>query len=215
MGKRLVPLSGIVFAALAVVTIVVHGGNTPGISATPSEVSAFYTSHHDRQSTASFLLALSVLFLAVFAAALWRELTDDREEALARLGGALTLLGAGVATAGYLVAAAVHLALAESVHHGIGPAGAQALNAIDAEDFQPFSIGTAIMLLGAAALTVRRTDHWKWLGWIAALLGIAVFTPVGFFAYLGANVWIVVASIALASTSHMRPSVGPSRQGTT
>ena len=198
MTKRLLPLSGIIFFALALVAIVVLGGSTPDAKATPTTIISFYSSHYNRESAAPFVLAIAALFFALFAVTLWHELTGRRDDPTGRIAGGLLLVGGAAATVGFLVAAGMHLALAEAVHHRIGPAGAQALNAIDVEMFQPFSIGTAIMLLGAAGLTIRRGGAWKWLGWVAAILGVASFTPAGFFAFIGANLWILVAGIVLA-----------------
>lgn len=198
MSNRLLPLSGIVFFVLALIPIEVLGGSTPDIKASPAKITSYYTAHHGTQSVAPFILAIGALFFVFFGATLWRALTEDTRDATGRLAGAIILVGTGIAVVGYLVAAAVHLALAEAVHHGIGPAGAQALNALDAEDFQPFALGTAIVLLGAFPLMVRRAGVYRWLGWLALVFGVATFTPAGFFGYLGANLWIVAVSILLA-----------------
>ena len=201
MSKRLLPLSGIVFVALAVAAIVVLGGSTPSVTDSPAKITAFYTAHYGKQSAAPFVLAAAGAFFALFGASLWQNLTETEEGPLVRLAGAVVLIGTAVATAGYLLAATVHLALAEAIHHGVGPAGAQALNALDTADFQLFSIGTAIMLLGAAGLMVSRPGTLRWLGWIALILAIASLTPVGFFAFIGANLWIIVVSIILARSA--------------
>jgi hypothetical protein len=198
MSNRLVPLSGILFFIIAVLAIFVLGGSTPGVDAAPAKVTSFYTAHYGRQSAAPFVLEIGALFFALFGASLWQALTDRTSDVTGRLAGATVLIGTGVGVVGYLVAAGLHLALAEAVHHGIAGPGAQALNSLDAEDFQGFSIGTAIMLLGAAPLMVRRRGAFRWLGWLALVLGIASFTPVGFFAFVGANLWIVAVSILLA-----------------
>jgi hypothetical protein len=38
----------------------------------------------------------------------------------------------------------------------------------------------------------------RWLGWIALIAGVAVFTPLGFFALIIALMWIIAAGIVLA-----------------
>jgi hypothetical protein len=38
----------------------------------------------------------------------------------------------------------------------------------------------------------------RWLGWIALIAGVAVFTPLGFFALIIALIWIIAAGIVLA-----------------
>ena len=198
MGQRLLPLSGIVYFAIAVGSFVFVGGNTPGIDATPAKITSFYVKHHSAQSTVPFVLAIGVLFLVLFGASLWHSLVSDSWAPPARIGGAIVLVGIGISAAGYLVAAGIHLALAQAVHHGIGPLGAQTLNALDAEDFQVFAIGTAIALLGAGSVMTRSPGLTRWLGWVALLVGVASFTPIGFFGFLAANVWIAVISIRLS-----------------
>lgn len=202
MSKRLLPLSGIAFVFIAVLAIPVLGGSTPDVDASSAKIVSFYTAHYGHQSAAPYVLAIGTLFLAVFGATLWQTFTARTNDAFGRIAGAVVLVGTAVAVCGYLVAAAFHLALAEAVHHGLSGGGAQALNALDARGYQPFSIGTAIFLLGAAPLLARTPGVFRWFGWLALVLGILAFTPAGpgagFFAFLGANLWIVVVSILMA-----------------
>ena len=70
------------------------------------------------------------------------------------------------------------------------------------------------MLLGAAGLLLTETRLPTWLGWVALLLGIALFIPFAdFFALVIALLWIIVASVLLyrgsTSTDH-RPATTPS-----
>ena len=53
----------------------------------------------------------------------------------------------------------------------------------------------------------------RWLGWVAILLGVVGLTPIGFVAFLGGGLWILVVSVLLtlrarALTQPPRPS-GP------
>ena len=105
--------------------------------------------------------------------------------------------GGMVAVAGFLVGAAIHLALADGAKHGLDPVALQALNAIDNDDFLPFGIGVAIMLLGAAGAMIPQRGVLRWFGWIGLVLGLASFTPAGFIGFLGAGIWIIAASIVL------------------
>jgi hypothetical protein len=109
-----------------------------------------------------------------------------------------TFFGAGIlASAGFLVGACIHYALADGAHHGIDPAALQALNALDADDFLAFGIGLAIMMLGAAGALIPRSGALKILGWLALLLGIVSFTPAGFIGFIGSGIWIIATSIVL------------------
>ena len=55
-------------------------------------------------------------------------------------------------------------------------------------------------MLGAAGLLLTETPLPRWLGWIALLLGIALFIPYAeadFFALVITLLWIIVASVML------------------
>ena len=73
----------------------------------------------------------------------------------------------------------------------------QALNAIEAESWVGFGGGIGIMLLGAAGAMLPAASGVRWLGWIALALGVLMFTPVGFFAFIGSGLWIALTSVAL------------------
>jgi hypothetical protein len=38
----------------------------------------------------------------------------------------------------------------------------------------------------------------KWLGWVAILLGVVGVTPIGFAAFLGLGIWILIVSVILS-----------------
>lgn len=203
MSKRLLPLSGIVFVGLVAVAFAALGGNTPDGNASAEKVTSFYLAHNGAQTAAVYVLAAGVGFLALFAVAAWQQAPPG----MWRL---LFVAGAAIAAAGFLAASALHLALTEGVHHHIAPAAAQALNELDAYDYLPFSIGIAIMLLGAAGLGIPRRGLERVLGWSALVLGIGAFTPLGFFTFLASGVWIVVASIGLTVLVAREPVGSPS-----
>jgi hypothetical protein len=46
----------------------------------------------------------------------------------------------------------------------------------------------------------------RWLGWIALVLGVLMFTPVGFFAFLASGLWIALASVALTMQERAQPA---------
>jgi hypothetical protein len=73
----------------------------------------------------------------------------------------------------------------------------QTLNAIDSQAWVGFTGGIGVMLLGAAGSMLPARSGVRWLGWIALVLGVLMFTPVGFFAFLGSGLWIALASVAL------------------
>lgn len=192
MLQRLLPMSGVVFVVLVAVSLAALGGNTPGGDSSAAKVASFYATHRTAETAAVYVLAIAVGFLALFAVAAWRQAAPG----VWRL---LFVSGASIAAAGFLAAATLHFALVEGVHHHFAPAAAQALNELDAYDYLPFTIGIGVMLLGAAGLGIPQRGLERVLGWSALVLGIGAFTPLGFFTFLGAGIWIVIASIALTA----------------
>jgi hypothetical protein len=198
-ARRLAPLSGIVAVVLIVIAFGALGQSTPGIKASPDKVASFYAAHSGREQGASFLIAIATFFLVVYAAALRGRLAGSAYAGsvwpnVAFAGGILAALGFGVA-------ATIHLALAEGAHHyHLVPSALQALNALDNDSFIPIVAPVAILLLGAAGAWIRGAGAARWLGWIALILGVLAFTPVGFFAFLAGGIWIAVTSVFLFMT---------------
>ena len=52
-------------------------------------------------------------------------------------------------------------------------------------------------MLAAGASAIRHGGLPRWLGWIGIVIGIAAFTPAGFFAFLAGGLWILIASVLL------------------
>jgi hypothetical protein len=68
---------------------------------------------------------------------------------------------------------------------------------LDNNDFIPAAAGVAVLVLAAGASVVRHGGLPKWLGWLGIVIGILAFTPAGFFAFLAAGIWILIASVML------------------
>jgi hypothetical protein len=192
---RFAPLAGLFFVVLTVVAFLGLGGDTPDIDSSPQEVAAFFSTHSGREESAAFLLSIAVVFLVIFGASLRAALrppggVSDGWSSVA-FGGVL------VASAGFLVAAAVRLAIAEAADKQVPPAAVQALNALDNAAFLPFASGLGIMLLGAAGAMIGMPGLMRGLGWLALMIGIVVFTPLGELGFFASGIWIILASCAL------------------
>jgi len=194
--KRIAPLAGIVFVIVSVFAIAILGGDTPDGTASPATVTSFYSHHHGAQAAAAHILPIGTVFLVVFAAGTYAALPKGRGD-LAKVGEIIFLLGAAVTAGSLLVAAALHLALAEGVHDNVSPVAIQGLNAIDNHN-DPLFVGIGILLLGAAAAMTPHRGALRWLGWIALVAGVFMFTPLGFFAVLVGLIWIVATGVVLA-----------------
>jgi hypothetical protein len=199
--ERLTPLTGLLAVALAVVAILAIGGNTPDTKDSADTIFAYYRQHHDQQMGAAFVLALGAALLIFFAGTLRAVLA--RPPARGQL--AATAFGGGIiASAGFLLSATIHMALADSGRHA-SAAGAQALAVLDDNDFLPFAFGIGVMVLAAGISITRTRTLPVWLGWVAVVGGIVTFTPLGFFGLILCLVWIIVVSVLLT----VRPPLPP------
>ena len=196
MSMRLLPLSGIVFVGL-VVLIVLIGGSTPGSTASGEEVMSYYNDNEAWHIVSSFVLAAAVPFLVVFAVTLATACWPA--DAGRRLIWELVLIGGSLMTGAVnLVFAVVHFALADSADEGFSAATLQGLNALDSDVWVGSNAGFGIMMLGAAGSLLSRAGAYRRLGWVALVLGIALFIPLAdFIALLLTAVWIVVVSLML------------------
>jgi hypothetical protein len=203
---RLAPLTGVLFAALAVAGII-SGGETPEASASPVKVIAYYGTHRSEVETSAILFALAFLVLVLFGGALRSYL---RRSAAAEGLSALVLAGAVLMAAGAILGSGVEYGLAHNLPT-LTPATAQTLNVLSNELFLPilagafvFAISSGLAILGGARLP-------KWLGWVAIVLGIAaIIPPISFPSLFGFLIWSLIVSILMYRRSGAAsPAVGP------
>ena len=194
-SPRLAPLTGIVFVVLLVLAFVVVEGETPDIDDSAQKITSFYHDDQGKHIAAVILVALSTIFLTVFAVSLREFLRLPGES---DFWPTVALVGGAVAVAGFLVAAGIHFALIDGGDKNISPDAMVALNALDADDFFGFATPLGIMLLGAGGATLRAGAALpKWMGWAAIVLFVVFFTPAGFAAFGLTGIWIIIASILM------------------
>lgn len=190
--RRLAPLTGIVFAVLLVVAFF-GGPSSPNIHDSGIKVIAHYQLHHKASMILDFIGAVGAAFFVFFVGSLRSFLRrHEGGEGLATVafGGAVILAGGGA------IFSSLDWALADT-RNSITPAAAQAINVLSNDLFWPFEIGLAIfgVTIGLAILSTGALP--KWLGWVALVLGIIGFTPIGFFGFLVFLVWSVIVAIML------------------
>jgi hypothetical protein len=195
---RLLPLAGVVFVALLVVTIVTSN-NTPDTGATGEAVIKFYKDNQNQQRLSNLLGAYGVVFFLIFANVLRAHLRPSSPD-LATLGFAGAIL-IGVGGASF---SAFGFALSD-VPDKLNPGAAQALNVLGSDFFFPIAIGTSLFLFTAGLAVIRGRSLPVWLGWIALPIGVIAVTPIGFVAFVGLMAWVLVTSI-LMFIRNRRPS---------
>jgi hypothetical protein len=197
MTGRLLSLSGAAFVILAVVAIVILGGDTPDGNASAAKVSSFYQAHQNRQNLAAFVLAASVPLLVFFGATLTSAVWPA--QAGRRPIWPVVLAGGSVLAAGaFALSAFIHFALADSAD-SVAASAAQGLNALDADTWIAFNSCLGVMMFGAAGSLIPTTGNYRLLGWVALPLGIALLIPFAdFFGLLLTGIWIIVTSVMLS-----------------
>jgi hypothetical protein len=200
-ARKLLTLSGVVAVILLMVGFAVSG-DSPSSGADAATVKAFYLDHTSGQQFSAYLLMAAVPFLVLFAGAARASLFES-SDGRSSLWGDTMLAGSAIAGAGFLITACLSLTLAHSPKDLDGPA-IQALNAFSSYTWAAFTAGVAVLMLGAAGGMIPQENGLRWLGWAALVLAILTFTPVGFVAFIGSGLWVVLASVALT----MRPAAG-------
>lgn len=207
LQKRL-PLSGVAFVVLALLTILAISGSTPGTDDSAAEITTFYDENEVRQFITSFAFAATVPFLILFMAGLVRTIAA-RADASA-VWGHVALAGAILVGAVILITAAIHFALLDAANQDeVAQEAVVALNFVENSTWVAFNAGFGVMMLGAAGLLVS-AGVMRWLGWIALVLGVAAFIPVAdFIALLATLIWIVVVSLLQARAARTTQAVSP------
>jgi hypothetical protein len=194
-NRDVAALTGALFVVLVIVAFIPLGGDTPDGDASAREVARFYSDNDSRELIAAAVLGLAAVPLLYFSALLRERL----KEILPGRSALPTFAFAGgvAAAAGFLAAAGIHFTLAD-YSDDIQPAAAQALNALDADFFIPFTTGLAALLLGTSLVVVRTKRLLPtWLAWVGIVLFVVFFTPVGFVAFGLSGIWIIVVSVLL------------------
>jgi hypothetical protein len=190
----LAPLTGVAFVGLLIGGFAI-GGEPPGVDDPVQEIVDHYTDNKDSVIAGSILVGLGAVFLVFFGGYLRKVLRAVEGE-----GGVLSavvLVATAIMAVGIGIDATVSIALAEAVDD-IEPAAVQALQGLWDNDFVPIAIGVEVFLLATGISIVLNGALPKWLGWAAILLAVVGPTPIGFAAFIGGGVWILIVSVMLA-----------------
>ena len=206
---RLAPLTGVVFAVLALAAFGTASG-APSATASGAGVISFYEAHSSSAKTSDYLWMLALAFFLLFAGSLRGYL--HRAPAAAALSS-VVLAGAAVLTAGGCVYFGFDFALATVPSH-LAPAAAQALNVLALKLFLPVSAGGLVFGVASGLAILRGAQLPNWLGWAAIIIGIVTATPAGLIGLVGFIFWTAIVSILIwkrsRDHSQARPADTPS-----
>lgn len=190
-SDRWMLLAGPLFLVLGLAAVLLQGG-TPGEKDSADEIIKHFTDNDTRSVASVFFWGPAAAALLVFVSRL-RAGIDDR----ARAARSLLVAGGTVTATGMLIGASVTLGLVTASNEGFKDA-AQALNSLNAGLWIPFAIGMGIMLLGAGLSVLRTGILPRWMGWIAAVVGVvSLLGPGGFAGFFIGPFWVAVAGVML------------------
>jgi hypothetical protein len=214
-GSRLArwaPLTGVIFAVLSAVLILVGLRDSPDFSGPPEEYLQFFTDHKDDVMLGSAAGLISVLFLIWFLGTVGAML--NRAEGgfgrVAQIGVVGGAIGAGawlIGIAAYLMPA---LRLDDQGKLSVELAAVFGdLSSILMGAAAP--VGFGVLLLATALIGLRTKAIPVWLTWISLVFGLVMEVPwisfIGIFAF---PVWVlIVAVLELTKASESTPEATP------
>ncbi len=189
----LAPLTGVAFIVLAIISIIV-GGEPKDATHPATEIVDWYIDNKDSVEISAFIGVAALALLVFFGAYL-------RNVLRAAAGGTdmlslVSFIGLVLVAVGVAIDTTISLAIAERADD-IDPIAVQSLQALWDNDFVPIALGALIFLWATGISVVRSGALPKWIGWVMIVLGIVALTPLGFAAFLGAAVLILVISVLL------------------
>ncbi|MBA2342166.1 MAG: hypothetical protein H0V85_01735 [Thermoleophilaceae bacterium] len=197
MGRKLMPLAGILAVVMVLGSFLV-AGDPPDVDAPVGEVVEFYADSDSEQQFSALMLIWGAILFMLFATSLRSALR--RAESHSGGVSALSYAGAIIFTVGLTLFAAIAFALGDAAAN-IEPAAVQTLHVMNEDFFFPAAAGVGTFLLGTGIALVKTAVMPKWLGWIAIGFGLLAFTPVGFVSLAVLGLLVIVLAVMLA----MRP----------
>jgi hypothetical protein len=191
----LVPLTGVLFVALLILSFVV-AGEPPDADEPVQEIVDHYVDNSDSIWVGTLIGVLAVLSLLFFGAYL-RKVFSAAEGPGHGMLSPLVLVATAIMAVGAGIDMTISVALAEAAED-IDPVAVQSLQALWDNDFVPIALGIELLLLSAGLSIVRYGALPKWLGWVAIVIAIVGLTPIGFVGFPLGGLWVIVVSVLLA-----------------
>lgn len=193
--ERLAPLTGIAFVALFIAAFTI-GGETPDVGDSAEQVRDFWLNNDTETIWASALLLWGSVLAVWFGASLRTSLRRAEGEP-GRLSG-LVFAGWIVYAVGAMAFAGFGFTVGDVADESaVSDDVIQTLSILNSDFFTILSGGLAVAMLATGAAVLRHGGLPRWLGYLALLLGITAVTPIGFFSFLLAGIWVLVVSVLL------------------
>jgi hypothetical protein len=205
----LVPLTGILFAVLLVISFIV-AGEPKSADDPPNEIAKWYLDNKDSAEIGAFIGTVAGAVLIFFGAYLRKVLSAAEGEP--SMLPVLVLVGLSIVAVGGAIDNMLLFATAERADD-IPATSVQTIQAIWDNDFLPLFLGVLVFNWSAGISVLRSGALPKWMGWLAIAGGvISLAGPIGFIGALIAAIWIIIASILLSRRAR---GAAPARPATT
>jgi hypothetical protein len=199
----LVPLTGILFAVLLIISFIVTG-EPKGADKSADEVAQWYIDNKDSAEIGAFIGTVAAVPLIFFGAYL-RKVLEGAGPMLA----ILPLIGLAIVGVGAAVDNMLLFATAERADD-IPAESVRTIQAIWDNDFLPFFLGIMVFNWSVGFAVLRTGALPKWLGWLAIAGGvISLAGPIGFIGALIAALWVIIASIMLSMRARRPAAPAP------
>jgi hypothetical protein len=197
----LVPLTGVAFIVLGIVSFIV-GGEPKSADEPVGEIVNFYVDNKDSVEAGAFIGVAATVLLVFFGAYLRRFLRAGAGEG--EMLSLISFVGIAIVAVGFAIDTTILIALSEAADD-INPIAVQSLQALWDNDFVPLVLGVLLFLWGTGLSVIRSGVLPKWLGWVMLVLGVLGLTPIGFVSAVGAAILVLVLSILLSVRARSAP----------
>jgi Domain of unknown function (DUF4386) len=197
----LVPLTGVAFIVLGIVSFIV-GGEPKSADEPVREIVNFYVDNKDSVEAGAFIGVAATVLLVFFGAYLRRFLRAGAGEG--EMLSLISFVGIAIVAVGFAIDTTILIALSEAADD-INPIAVQSLQALWDNDFVPLALGVLLFLWGTGLSVIRSGVLPKWLGWVMLVLGVLGLTPIGFVSAVGAAILVLVLSILLSVRARSAP----------
>jgi hypothetical protein len=191
--QRALAISGVLFGIVIAVATVL-AGDQPDDSQPAAKVLSYWQDHQTRAIATALLAHAAAVLFVFFGAGLRSALrSGEAEEATYSV---VAFGGSVLTAAGFVIVGMITLAATTAADHGAQEA-VYTINQISAADWIPFTAGLSVLMLAAGVGGLRTLALPRWLSWVAIVLGVAFFTPVGAFGFLLVPLWVIAVSAVL------------------
>lgn len=198
MASRIAPLTGAAFVVLLIVSFAI-AGEPPDADENARKIVEHFTDNKDSIMFGAALETLAAASLVFFGGYL-RTVLRDRGQDSSFLP-TVAMAGTLAVAIGGTIDATILFTMAETADD-VDPGSLVTLNALWQNDFLPMAMGTFVFLLATGLSVVRGAGVLpKWMGWVMLLLAVTAVTPIGFAAFIGSALVILIVSILLAVRS--------------